>query len=89
VDKYYKGININSEGACSFETETKEQFLERMARYINDYQIEINYNIEINGLERRENFYIIKAGTYPVAEAYVVIIATGVLIDQKATVSNS
>jgi len=49
-----------------------------MARYINDYQIEINYNIEINGLERRENFYIIKAGTYPVAEAYVVIIATGV-----------
>lgn len=78
VDKYYKGININSKGVCSFETETKEQFLERMARYINDYQIEINYNIEINGLERRENFYIIKAGTYPVAEAYVVIIATGV-----------
>ncbi len=78
VDRNYKGINIASEGICSFETETKEQFLERIENYIKEYQIEIFYNTEINGLERSGPYYIIKAGTYAVAQAYVVVIATGV-----------
>lgn len=83
VDRNYKGITITSEGICSFETETKEQFLERMGRYIQDYHIEIFYNTEINGLAKDGEYYIIKAGTYSVAKACVLIIATGVFDKPK------
>ncbi len=78
VDRDYKGIIATSEGICSFHTETKEDFLKRMGNYIDKYCLPIDYEIEINGIERREDLYILKAGTFQVAEAYVVIIATGV-----------
>ncbi|WP_353684029.1 NAD(P)-binding domain-containing protein [Thermodesulfovibrio sp. 3907-1M] len=83
VDRNYKGMNIALEGVCSFETETKEQFLERMEKYIKDYQVEIFYNTEINGLQKNGEFYIIKAGTCSVARAYAVVIATGVFDKPK------
>lgn len=78
VDKEYKGITLMNEGVCSFETETKEEFLQRMKKYIQDYDLQIEYNVEINGLERSGEIYKLKAGTFHVAEANVVIIATGV-----------
>lgn len=83
VDKNYKGMILQSEGICTFETESKEEFLQRMKRYIKDYQLQIEYNIEINGLERKDNSYILKAGTFHVAEAQAVIIATGVFDKPK------
>jgi len=78
VDKNYKGEIFQTEGICSFETEKKEDFLLRMKKYITEYNISIEYNIEINGLEKEKDYYILKAGTYPVAQAQAVIIATGV-----------
>jgi thioredoxin reductase (NADPH) len=83
VDKNYKGEIFQTEGICSFETEAKEDFLLRMKKYINEYNISIEYNIEINGLEQREDYYILKAGTYPVAQTQAVIIATGVFDKPK------
>lgn len=83
VDKNYKGIVLQSEGICTFETESKEEFLQRMKRYIKDYELQIEYNIEINGLERKNDSYILKAGTFHVAEAQAVIIATGVFDKPK------
>lgn len=78
VDRNYKGMRMDSEGVCNFDTETKEDFLKRMKTYIEDYSIKIFYHTEINGLEKQNKHYILKAGTYPVAKAYFVIIATGV-----------
>lgn len=78
VDKEYKGITVINESICSFETETKEEFLQRMKKYIQDYDLQIEYNLEINGLERMGEIYTLKAGTFHVAEANMVIIATGV-----------
>jgi thioredoxin reductase (NADPH) len=83
VDKNYKGEIFQTEGICSFETEAKEDFLLRMKKYINEYNISIEYNIEINGLEQRDDYYILKAGTYPVAQTQAVIIATGVFDKPK------
>ncbi len=83
VDKNYKGEIFQTEGICSFETEAKEDFLLRMKKYINEYNITIEYNIEINGLEQRDDYYILKAGTYPVAQTQAVIIATGVFDKPK------
>lgn len=78
VDKDYKGITVINEGICSFETETKEEFLQRMKKYIQDYDLQVEYNLEINGLEKRGDDYILKAGTFHIAEAHIVIIATGI-----------
>jgi len=78
VDRNYKGIHLDSEGICNFETESKEEFLKRILNYIDDYSLEIHYNTEINGLEKQDKHYILKAGTYAVAKAYIVFIATGV-----------
>ncbi|MCS7163465.1 MAG: NAD(P)-binding domain-containing protein [Thermodesulfovibrio sp.] len=83
VDTNYKGLNIAAEGVCFFETETKEKFLERIERYIKDYKIKIFYNTEINGLERLQQHYILKAGTNAVAQSYIVVIATGVFDKPK------
>lgn len=78
VDRDYKGIIATCEGICSFDTETKEDFLKRMGNYIDKYFLSIDYEIEINGIEKRDDSYILKAGTFQVVEAYVVVIATGV-----------
>ncbi len=78
VDRDYKGFKMDSEGICTFETETKEEFLKRMLNYINEYSLEIHYNTEITGLEKIGKHYILKAGINHVAETYTVIIATGV-----------
>lgn len=83
VDKDYKGIIAFTEGICSFETETKEEFLQRMKSYIIDYELPIEYNIEINGLEKIGEEYVIKSGTFHVAKTNVVIIATGVFDKPK------
>lgn len=83
VDKNYKGIVGVAEGICDFETETKEEFLKRMKGYIKNYNLQIEYNIEINGLERDEDFYILKAGTFPVVRTQFVIVATGVFDKPK------
>ncbi|MEJ5227302.1 NAD(P)/FAD-dependent oxidoreductase [Thermodesulfovibrio sp.] len=83
VDKDYKGVIASTEGICSFETETKEEFLNRMKKYINDYEIQIDYNIEINGLEKKGDDYVIKAGSFHVAQSRFVIIATGVFDKPK------
>ncbi len=78
VDKTYKGITLEAEGVCNFETETKEEFLKRMNDYISKYALKIEFEVEINGLRKEENFYILKAGTCEIAKANAVIIATGV-----------
>jgi thioredoxin reductase (NADPH) len=83
VDKDYKGSIASSEGICSFEIETKEEFLKRIKKYINDYSLAIKYDTEINGLERKGDLYILKAGTLAVAEAHILIIATGVFDKPK------
>ncbi len=48
----FKGLNLNAQGICDFETETKEAFLERMRKYIKDYNIEIKFNTRVDGVEK-------------------------------------
>lgn len=83
VDRDYKGFKMDSEGICTFETETKEDFLKRIQNYINEYSLRIYYNTEINGLEKNGKHYILKTGIIPIVKAYVVIIATGVFDKPK------
>lgn len=78
VDKVFKGLDLVSEGLCSFETETKEAFLERMQEYVKKYDINIQFNTKIDACEKINDSYILKSESQIIAESFVVIIAIGV-----------
>ncbi|WP_353684790.1 NAD(P)-binding domain-containing protein [Thermodesulfovibrio sp. 3907-1M] len=78
VDKVFKGIDLDAQGICDFQTEPKEAFLERMRKYVKDYEITIKFNKRIDGVERLSDFYVIKHNDLIVAKSYIVILAIGV-----------
>lgn len=78
VDKIYKGLHLKSQGLCNFETETKEAFLERMRGYVEKYNIPIQFNTKIDEIKKINDFFILTSESCPVAESFIVIIATGV-----------
>lgn len=78
VDKVYKGLQLNAEGLCDFETETKEAFFERMREYVRKYSIPIQFNTKIDDIKKINDLYAIRKEGSTVVEASVVIIATGV-----------
>ncbi|MGC8938193.1 MAG: NAD(P)-binding domain-containing protein [Thermodesulfovibrio sp.] len=78
VDKVFKGLQLQAQGICDFQTETKEAFLERMRKYVKDYEIKIKFNTRIDGLEKLNDFYAIKHENLIVAKSYIVILAIGV-----------
>lgn len=83
VDKVFKGLQLDAEGLCKFETETKEAFLERMRKYVMDYDIQIKFHTKIEELEKLNDLYAIKDETHIVAESFIVILATGVFDKPK------
>lgn len=83
VDKVFKGLQLDAEGLCNFETETKEAFLERMRKYVMDYDIQIKFHTKIEELEKLNDLYAIKDETHIVAESFIVILATGVFDKPK------
>lgn len=83
VDKVFKGLKLNAQGICDFQTETKEAFLERMRKYIKDYDIKIKFNTRIDGIEKINDLYALKHENLTVAESFIVIVATGVFDNPK------
>ncbi len=78
IDANYKGIAEKPQGVCYFETETKEEFLERINRWIKEWNIEIIFNAEVTGLKRKDDSYIIFVKNQPFLKARFVIIAIGI-----------
>lgn len=78
VDKIFKGLDLVSEGICNFETETKEAFLKRMQQYVEQYQINVQFNTQIRACEKINDLYILRNESQVVAETFIVIIAIGV-----------
>ncbi len=56
VDKVFKGLELDAQGLCGFQTETKEAFLERIRKYVKDYEIRIKFNKRIDGVEKINDF---------------------------------
>ncbi|QJA06345.1 oxidoreductase [Thermosulfurimonas marina] len=78
VDAVFRKMRVEPLGLCSFETESKEEFLKRMEKYIQDYALDIRYKTEINGLEKTDGTYRLRAGSEWVLEAPIVVIAIGI-----------
>jgi len=78
VDAVYRKMVIEPVGICRFETETKEDFLERMAKYIQEYELDIRYRSEVNAIEKGNGTYKVRVGSEFVAETPIVVIAIGI-----------
>ncbi len=78
VDAVYRKVEVEPEGICRFETESKEEFLKRMENYIKEYGLDIRYKSEVTGIERSEEGYKIRVGSEFVAVSPIVIIAIGI-----------
>ncbi|RUM87760.1 MAG: oxidoreductase [Thermodesulfatator sp.] len=78
VDAVFRKMKVEPLGVCSFETESKEEFLQRMEKYIKEYQLDIRYKKEINALEKTDGGYRLRAGSEWVVEAPLVVIAIGI-----------
>jgi len=78
IDADYKGIVERPKGVCYFETETKEEFLERINRWIKEWNIEIIFNAEVTDLKKEGDFYTIFVKNEPFLRARFVVIAIGI-----------
>jgi len=78
IDANYKGIIEQPKGVCSFQTETKEEFLERINRWIKEWNIEIIFNAEVTDIKKDNDGYIIFVNNNPYVKARFVVIAIGI-----------
>ena len=78
VDAVYRKMVVEPLGICSFETESKEDFLKRMENYIREYGLDIRYRSEVNAIEKGEQGWKLRVGAEFVLEAPVVVIAIGI-----------
>lgn len=78
VDAVYQGIEVAPLGVCKFETESKESFLERMQRWVEEYRLDIRLNSEVNYIKRVNDCYEITVNGNPCCQADFVIIAIGI-----------
>ncbi len=83
VDAIYRGVEVEPIGICKFETETKEAFLERIKKWIEEYKLDIRLNSEVNYIKRVDGLYEITVNSEPKFLADFVVIAIGIFGQPK------
>jgi len=78
VDAHYRGSSEEAIGICSFETETKEEFLRRIKNWISKWNLDIRLNSEVTEVKRVGDKYEIWVKDAPVCLADFVVIAIGI-----------
>ncbi len=78
VDPVFRKIKLEPVGRLSFETETREQFLERMDKVIKDYNLDIRYSSDVRKIViGPESFRVVATSGFEM-EAPIVVISIGV-----------
>ncbi len=78
VDPVYRKVKVEPRGRLSFDTESREQFLERMERVIEEYGLDIRYRNEVQKIERQDGVFKVTTGCGLEFEAPVVVVAIGI-----------
>ncbi|QER41248.1 SidA/IucD/PvdA family monooxygenase [Thermodesulfobacterium sp. TA1] len=78
VDADYREKNVKPIGICSFETETKEEFLNRINSWIKTWNLDIRTNSEVTNIVKKNGYYEIWVKDEPKFLAQFVIIAIGI-----------
>lgn len=78
VDASYREKDIKPIGICSFETETKEEFLRRIENWIKEWNLDIRLNSEVAEIKKKNEDYEIFVRDKPEYLAEFVVIAIGI-----------
>lgn len=78
VDTDYREKDIKPLGICSFETETKEQFLQRIEKWIKEWNLDIRFNSEVTEIKKHNKGYEIFVRDKLEYLAEFVVIAIGI-----------
>jgi len=78
VDAYYRKKDIKPIGICSFETETKEEFLQRIEKWIKEWNLDIKLKSEVTNIKKNDQGYEILIKDKPEYLSEFVVIAIGI-----------
>ncbi len=78
VDPVYRKVKVDPIGTLFFDTETKEQFLERMHNIINEYKLDIRTQNEVQKVISESNVFKVITSTGLTLISPIVIVAIGV-----------
>ena len=83
VDANYRGIEAKAEGVCSFETETKEEFLKRIETWIKEYDLDIKLESEVTDIKKSEEGFEVRIKGEPAYIGEFVVVAIGIFGQPK------
>ncbi|OCC14371.1 Thioredoxin reductase [Dissulfuribacter thermophilus] len=78
VDPVYRKVKVEPLGKLSFETECREEFLERMKKVVEDHKLDIRYWNEAQKIKILEDSFIVQTGGELEVKAPIVVVAIGV-----------
>ncbi|MCD6490441.1 MAG: NAD(P)-binding domain-containing protein, partial [Thermodesulfobacterium sp.] len=78
VDANFRKKGIKPLGICSFETETKEDFLQRIENWVKKWNLDIRLKSEVTGIKNKNGEYEIFVKGNPQFLSEYVIIAIGI-----------
>lgn len=78
IDADYKEKDVKPLGICKFTTETREEFLERVKKWIEEWKIEIRVNSEVTDIKKKDGLYEIWVNDKPQYLTEYVVIAIGI-----------
>ncbi|MEW6519149.1 MAG: NAD(P)-binding domain-containing protein [Thermodesulfobacteriota bacterium] len=78
VDAVYQKVEVVPQGRLSFATESKEDFLARMASLISGYELDIRYGQECHKILVKEDSFLISSSGGLDLEANIVVAAIGI-----------
>ncbi|MCD6548434.1 MAG: NAD(P)-binding domain-containing protein [Thermodesulfobacterium sp.] len=78
VDANFRKEDIKPLGICSFETETKEEFLQRIENWVKKWKLDIRLKSEVTEIKERNGEYEIFVKDKPEFLSEYVVIAIGI-----------
>lgn len=78
VDPVYRKMKVEPLGVLSFDTESREEFLERMKKVVEDYKLDIRYWNEVQKVRVHDHDFIVQTSEGLEIQAPIVVVAIGV-----------
>ncbi len=78
VDPVYRKMKVEPLGVLSFDTETREEFLERMKKVVEEYQLDIRFWNEAQKVQVLDDGFLVQTGGGLEIKAPICVVAIGV-----------
>ncbi len=78
VDSAYRKMKLEPIGVCRFETCTKEELLELINRYIQDYDLDIRFKYAVQKIEKENDCFLVYTSKDKTFKAPIVVVAIGI-----------